>query len=393
MIKFKLIVVYIVTVVIFTKLVTSQSYDLAYEYEEDEYPNKEIEYSNYPTFGLRDSSKNKVNRTLIHNKEYEATTQRTTSRRSFTRRTSISAVPKPTTYKPTSRVQVIPTSSPRSKLHEPGRITTQLTSNEFVFENEIEETKNFSSSEEIPQHFNELNNNDESEAPSRLVETTYKIDHSLHGEHSSYNKLITNHNFESKNLFSKDVTAKKIHNSDGSGYFESFGKYDLNKLPNRYNQFAIHEKLKTDLAVADLQLQSFPRPLKNFKHQHLPHSYSHTTEKFTTKSPATNQQIKLYNDDVKKYYDRLLGERLRNSKDPADKAKYHQFIKAMEDEKIEQQQLNIRDLKRQRPIIQSSRPFFSHDIRPKSPEKTLGLGHYKLIASPITKRPYKFPFL
>lgn len=169
----------------------------------------------------------------------------------------------------------------------------------------------------------------------------------------------------------------------------------MNKLSNRHNKYPIHEKFKTDLAVTDLQIHSFPRPLKNFKHQHLPNSYSYTIEKPSTKSPATDEQIKLYNDDINKYYDRVLEEQLRTSKDPADKAKYHQFIKAMEDEKIEQQSTSIRDLRRQRPIIKSGRPrpFISHETRTKSPEKTFGLGYYKFGSSTITERPYKFPFL
>lgn len=301
-------------------------------------------------------------------------------------------------YEPTSSHQIIPTSSPRSKLHEPGRVSIQLTKNEFVFANEIEQTKNFTSGE-VQQHFKELNfdtiANDESKSSSRFVETAYKIDHSPYGDNSGYTQQITNHKFESKNLFSTDVSAKKTENSDGSGYFKTIGKYDLNKLSNRYNKYPIHEKLKTDLAVADLQLHSFPRPLKNFQHQQLPKTHSYTTEKLSTKSPATQEQIKLYNDDVKKHYDRVLGEQLRTSKDPADKAKYHQFIKAMEDEKIEQQSPSIRDLKRQRPITKPvrSRPFFPHETRIKSPEKTYGLSYFKFGGSTITERPYRFPFL
>lgn len=171
----------------------------------------------------------------------------------------------------------------------------------------------------------------------------------------------------------------------------------MNKLSNRYNNYPIHEKLRTDLAVADLQLHSFPRPLKNFKHQHLPHSHhSHTTEKLATKPAATQEQIKLYNDDVKKYYDRTLEEQLRTSKDPADKAKLHQFLKAMEDERIELQSTSIRDLKRQRPVITAARPrpFVSYETRTKSPEKTYGLGYYKITKfGSVSERPYKFPFL
>lgn len=327
----------------------------------------------------------------------QAPVQYTTPRRSYARRTTFSTTNHPTKYEPTPSVQIIPTSSPRSKLHEPGRVSIQ-SKNEFVFANEIEQTKNFTS-EEVQQHFKELNfdaisnsMNDESKSPSRFIETTYKIDHSPYGDNS---QQLTNHNFESKNLFSSDVSAKKTQNSDGSGYFKTIGKYDLNKLSNRYNKYPIHEKLKTDLAVADLQLHSFPRPLKNFQHQHLPKTHSYTTEKLATKSPATQEQIKLYNDDVKKYYDRVLEERLRTSKDPADKAKYHQFIKAMEDEKIEQQSTSIRDLKRQRPINKPvrPRPFFSHESRTKSPEKTYGLSYYKFGGASATERPYRFPFL
>lgn len=268
--------------------------------------------------------------------------------------------------------------------------------NDFVFANEIEQTKNFTTSEEVQQRFKELNfddaASDKSESPSRFIETTYKIDHSPYGN-TGYNKHITNHNFDSKNLFSTDVTAKKTQNSNGSGYFKSNWKYDLNKLSNNHNHFPIHEKLKTDLAVVDLPLHSFPRPLKNFKNQHLP--IHHSIEELTTKSAASNEQIKSYNDDVKKYYDRLLEEQLRTSKDPADKAKYHQFIKAMEDEKIEQQSPSIRDLKRQRPIKSGRpRPFISHDTRTKSPEKTFGLSYFKFgVSSSSSERPYKFPFL
>lgn len=318
------------------------------------------------------------------------------------RRTTLSPASAPIIYEPTQRVQVIPTSSPRSKLHEPGRISTQLTRNEFVFANEIEQTKNFTLSEDIQQQSEESNfdpiTSEESKSPSRFIETTYEIDHSPYGDpydDNGYNKpVITNHNFESKDLFSSDVSAEKIENSDGSGYFKTTGKYDLNKLSNRYNKYPVHDKLKTDLAVADLQLHSFPRPLKNFKLQHLP-SFHHTIEKPSTNSPATKEQIKLYNDDVNKYYDRLLEEQLRTSRDPADKAIYHQFIKAMEDEKIEQQSTSIRDLKRQRTKINSGRPrpFISHEIRAKSPEKTFGLGYYKLGQLSISERPYKFPFL
>lgn len=181
-----------------------------------------------------------------------------------------------------------------------------------------------------------------------------------------------------------------MQNSNGSGYFKANWKFDLNKLSNHY---PIHEKLKTDLAVADLPLHSFPRPLKNFKNQHLPNA--HSIVELTTKSPASDEQINLYNDDVKKYYDQLLEEQLRTSKDPADKAKYHQFLKAMEDEKIEQQSSSIRDLKRQRPIKSGRpRPFISHETRTKSPEKTFGLSYFKFgVSSTSSERPYRFPFL
>lgn len=321
--------------------------------------------------------------------------QQTTPHRSYTQRTTFSTTFLPTVhYEPTPRTQVIPTSSARSKLHEPGRIL--ITNTEFVFANEIDQTKNLTTSVDVQHRLPEAN--DEIKSPSHFVETTYKVNHSPYEDSGAgYNHFhINNHNYNSKHLFSTDVSATKVHNSDGSGYFKTAGKYDLSKLSNRYNTFPIHEKLKTDLALADLQLQSFPRPLKNFKHQHLPHTYSYTTEKLAVKSAATREQIKLYNDDVKKYYDQLLGEQLRTSKDPADKAKYHQFIKAMEDEKIEQQSTSIRDLKRQRPIVAPSRPrpfTASHETRIQTPEKTLGLGFYKFSGSPFTERPYKFPFL
>lgn len=319
----------------------------------------------------------------------------TTPRGSLKRRSTFSTTNKPTTTKftPTQRVQVIPTSSTRSKLHEPGRT---LTKNEFVFANEIVKTKNFTTSDEV-QHFNGLHfdaqANDEIRSPSRFIETTYKIDHSQYADNSGHSIHISDQNFDSKHLFSSDVTVKKVENSDGSGYFKTVGKYDLNKLSSRPNKYPIHDKLKTDLAVADLQLHSFPRPLKNFHHQHLPHSYSHTTEKLTTKPAASQEQIKLYNEDVKKHYDRILEQKLRTSKDPADKARYHQFIKAMEDEKIEQQSTSVRDLKRQRPIVKPVRPRpFLHETRTKAPDKSFGLGYYKLGIT-YTDRPYNFPFL
>lgn len=319
----------------------------------------------------------------------------TTPRGSYRRRSTFLTTNKPTTkYTPTQRSQVIPTSSPRSKLHEPGRI---LTKNEFVFVNEIEQTKNLTASDEVQEHFEKFNFDaildDELKSPSRFIETTYNIDHSQYGDNSGHSILITDHNFDTKDLFSSDVTAKKVENSDGSGYFKTIGKYDLSKLSNRPNKYPIHDKLKTDLAVADLQLHSFPRPLKNFHHQHLPNSHYHTTEKVIKKPAATQEQIKLYNDDVKKNYDRVLEQKLRTSKDPADKAKYHQFIKAMEDEKIEQQSASIRDLKRQRPIVKPARPRpFQYETRTKTPEKTIGLGYYKLGIT-YTERPYRFPFL
>ncbi|XP_037029285.1 uncharacterized protein LOC119069328 isoform X2 [Bradysia coprophila] len=397
MIKLKLATISCVVIIfISVQFVAAQSYDPAYEYDEDVHQySDDGQYINYPTFGLREAASTKLNRTTSQSKKVETAVKHTTPRGSYRRRSTFSTTNNPTTkYTPTQRVQIIPTSSPRSKLHEPGRI---LTKNEFVFVNEIEQTKNFTTSDEVQQHFKELNfgsiADGELKSPSRFIETTYKIDHSQYADNSGHSIQITDHNFDSKNLFSSDVTAKKVENSDGSGYFKTIGKYDLNKLSHRPNKYPIHDKLKTDLAVADLQLHSFPRPLKNFHHQHLPHSYSYTTEKSTTKSAATQEQIKLYNDDVKKHYDRVLEQKLRTSKDPADKAKYHQFIKAMEDEKIEQQSASIRDLKRQRPIVKPARPRpFSHETRTKSPEKTFGLGYYKLGIT-YTERPYKFPFL
>lgn len=119
---------------------------------------------------------------------------------------------------------------------------------------------------------------------------------------------------------------------------------------------------------------------------------------------ASPEQIELYNNDLRDYYESLIEKQLKNSPNPADRAKYHQFLKAKQDEKHE-----IQQAKRQQQQQQSVRPWSpvstapaAHSnkpqFRPKRPYTTPGLRHYRkpghAAGQPFASdRSYEFPFV
>lgn len=142
--------------------------------------------------------------------------------------------------------------------------------------------------------------------------------------------------------------------------------------------------LKTDLAVANLPLQTYPHSLDhdpNYRRQNPPNVY--TDHGF---SAASKNQIRLYNDDVRLKYDTVIERHLLNSPNPADKAKYYQFLKAKEDEKLERQVVSLKEQQqRRRP------PAVSIKIRPIQQTQATHV-HFKIkpLVSPIPSTPLRF---
>ena len=136
----------------------------------------------------------------------------------------------------------------------------------------------------------------------------------------------------------------------------------------------IHSKFATDLAIGYLPLQSIPSHLKHFRSQ----SQAFGGE---GSSVASSGQIDMYNYDAR---EKMEEQRLKNSKNPADRAKYHQYLKAKEDERIEQNT--------QFEFKPAYRPHGENKVYER-PRSTHGLGKFRTHYHPKSEKSESFPFL
>lgn len=260
-------------------------------------------------------------------------------------------------------------------------------------------------------------------------------EYSFQFEHPEYSPTPSRPAHENVHLFSADIKTHKFGSQEGDfGFFKpivtspspghSITHHSHHHSRDKYSP--VHTDFATDLHLAELPLESVPSSLKNFHHppksdpfdnsefypkkpfntKHLsapdhifrPSTISHHHVSYVPASNvASREQIDLYNDDLREHYEAQLEKQLRNSKNPADRAKYHQFLKAIHDERLEQQQS-----KRQPPV-----PSFRNRQRPgggfhKSPSfrknkpprpfTTPGLRHFR-DSQRFADRSYEFPFV
>lgn len=196
------------------------------------------------------------------------------------------------------------------------------------------------------------------------------------------------------------MTSPKFGSHESNfGYFKPIIHHKLSSKGSNTKYSPVHTDFLSDLSVSDLSLQSYPGKLRNYQPVHK-HSSGH--DESSTKrlifpaqpsytSVASRAQIELYNEDIKDHYDDVIEHQLRTSTNLADKAKYHQFLKAKQDERVEQQSKREQSHHRNRP---PHRPYNypNHNRKPvhKKPISTPGLGHFR---TPITDRSYNFPFI
>lgn len=206
--------------------------------------------------------------------------------------------------------------------------------------------------------------------------------------------------YDDRYLFTSDMTAPKFGSHESNfGYFKPLNTQYKSKEQQHNQKFIpVHTDFLTDLSVSDLPLQSFPGKLKNYHpvqshssydDKEVPHTVFHAPHSHT--SVASREQIELYNEDVKDHYDDVIEHQLRTSTNLADRAKYHQFLKAKQDERVEQQSKREQSYHRNRPQhhhynypVNHRKPIY------KKPISTPGLGHFR---TPITNRSYNFPFI
>lgn len=258
-------------------------------------------------------------------------------------------------------------------------------------------------------------------------------EYSFQFEHPEFASTPKRPAYENLNLFSTDIKSQKIGSQEGDfGYFKPIvtspspghSTHHFHR-PSRDKYSPIHTDFATDLHLAELPLESVPTSLKNFHHPpkldpfdsaefhpKKPYSTKHLSAPDHVFRPSTNhhisyippshvasrEQIDLYNDDLREHYEAQLEKQLRNSKNPADRAKYHQFLKAIQDEKLEQQQSKRQPppgqpsyRNRHRPGGFNKSPGFRKHQSPR-PFTTPGLRHFRE-SQKFADRSYEFPFV
>lgn len=235
---------------------------------------------------------------------------------------------------------------------------------------------------------------------------------------------------EERLLFTTDMNAPKFGSHEGNfGYFKPISKRPNPPISDKSKFTPVHNDFLSDLSVATLPLESYPSHLKFFKPGSIgvDHTSYEANEHFfaghpeddldegsvyyhhnqpsaaSTPSPtsvASRDQIDLYNDDVREQHDAKIEHQLRTSTNLADKAKYHQFLKAQQDERVEQQTQREHNHRR-RPSYQHQNPYHNHPHhhqhgkpvfrKPQRPISTPGLGSFRTHAS--DRASYHYPFI
>lgn len=258
-------------------------------------------------------------------------------------------------------------------------------------------------------------------------------EYSFQFEHPEHSPTPIRPSYQDLHLFSTDMKSHKFGSQEGD--FGFFKPIVTSPSPshhfhhhNRDKYSPVHTDFATDLHLAELPLESVPSSLKNYHHPKLDPFDStdfHPKKPFSTKHQSTppdhifrpsnshhhvsfipppshvasREQIDLYNDDLRNHYEAQLEKQLRNSKNPADRAKYHQFLKAIQDEILERQQS-----KRQPPAampsyrnrprpggLNNKSPGFRKN-KPPRPFTTPGLRHFR-DSQKFADRSYEFPFV
>lgn len=236
---------------------------------------------------------------------------------------------------------------------------------------------------------------------------------------------------EERLLFTTDMTAPKFGSHEGNfGYFKPITKRPNPSISEKSKFNPVHSDFLSDLSVATLPLESYPSHLKFFKHgsvgvDHTSYEadenyfgdhpeddveegsvYYHHNQPSAASTPsptsvASRNQIDLYNDDVRVQHEAKIEHQLRTSTNLADKARYHQFLKAQQDERVEQQTKREQN-RRPRPTYHHQQhPYHNHHHhqqhgkpvvrKPQRPISTPGLGNFRTHAS--DRASYHYPFI
>lgn len=235
---------------------------------------------------------------------------------------------------------------------------------------------------------------------------------------------------EERLLFTTDMTAHKFGSHEGNfGYFKPITKRPNPSISEKSKFQPVHNDFLSDLSVATLPLESYPSHLKFFKQDSIgvDHTsyeadndffggnregeldegsvYYHHNQPSAASTPsptsvASRNQIDLYNDDVREQHEAKIEHQLRTSTNLADKAKYHQFLKAQQDERVEQQSKREQN-HRPRPSYHHQYPNHNHHHhqqhgkpvfrKAQRPISTPGLGNFRTHAS--DRASYHYPFI
>lgn len=271
-------------------------------------------------------------------------------------------------------------------------------------------------------------------------------EYSFQFQHPEYKPKPSRPSYDNSHIFGNGF--KSLHKfgsqPDDLGYFKPIaGQTTHIPLYNEHHSFnrdkfkPVHTDFETDLHLAELPLESVPSSLKNYHHSSkqepfdsseypsiIPkqHQFKHSHgSDFSDHHPSTaiingdhspffrpaphhvsnvasREQIDMYNDDLREQYEAQLEKQLRNSPNPADRAKYHQFLKAKQDEKVEQQhskrypQLPNGYRPRHRPgSFHYPQPNYRNK-KPLRPFSTPGLRHFR-DSQRFADRSYEFPFV
>lgn len=267
---------------------------------------------------------------------------------------------------------------------------------------------------------------------------------------------------EDVQLFTTNIMAPKFGSHEGNfGYFKPLPVVPSSKNHQQsirpVKKFKpVHSDFYSDLTAVKLPLESYPKPLKHFKEdiEAIPSDITddiddddaiqkyflddvgairvdkgvayHHPNRPTSPLVASSEQIERFNADQRNRYESAIEHQLRTSTNLADRGKYHQFLKAQQDEKIEQQSTreqnqgnpnrnhsrvrpvynnNNNNKKNHHPHISQHKPTTYHNRNPtifrkynggggvhqQRPKTTPGLGHFK---TPISDRvSYRYPFI
>lgn len=207
--------------------------------------------------------------------------------------------------------------------------------------------------------------------------------------------------------FNFDSSSSSKYNFDSPSFdFDSSNKYktDNPKFASDFELKNIKLPQKFNSQKYDPFSVSNPNPLDfkpQFKLQDVPNLYPQESAGYGV---AGRGQIESFYVAEQAAKDELIKQQLKNNPDPATKGQYQQFLKAKEDEQIEQQQFREQlqlqqqqqqqqlSFKNQRPNLSGVSSKFRPVRRIPARPVSLGLRHYGTGVPSLIDRPYSITF-